>query len=129
MVSLYLQDSSGLGEVNMAILEQIASLLCALKKPFCIMEDWNVQPDVLRQGGWIDSIGGVIIEAGRPTCLQADTARTYDYCVISSHWILRPAATLYEPWAPGPHTAVMFEVPWKQPRVMIEVARKPKTFP
>ena len=126
---LYLEDSSGMGETNMAILEQLASLLWALKKPFCIMADWDNEPEAFKGSGWVDSIGGTIVESGRPTCLQGDTARVYDYCVVSSHWLVPPTATLYEPWAPGPHTGILIEVPWNQPRVLVEVLRKPKTFP
>ena len=94
-----------------------------------MMGDWNVTPETLDESGWVTSIGGAFVDSGRPSCLQGDAARNYDYCVVSSHWVHRPTASLYEAWAPGPHTAVLFEVPWDQPRVMVEVVRKPKTFP
>ena len=97
--------------MNLSIWENLAGVLWALKKPFCIMGDWNVTPETLDESGWVTSIGGAFVDSGRPTRLQGDAARNYDYCVVSSHWVHRPTASLYEAWAPGLHTAVLFEVP------------------
>ena len=93
------------------------------------MADWNVIPDVLLNGGWVTSIGGQIAEPGGPTCIQADSLKEYDYAVASSQWIVPPQASLYEPWSPSPHTAVIVEMPFRQPNLNITMLRKPKTFP
>ena len=93
-----------------------------------IMADWNVDPDVLNESGWPNGIGGQVCEAGRPTCMQGDSCRVYDYAVASAHWLVTPKATLYEPWAPGPHTAIIFEMPFQQPNLLVTAVREPKTF-
>ena len=125
----YLHDSIGLAELNLAILAQIAAVLVGLGKPYFILADWNITPEVLNSGGWLNGIGARVCEAGRPTCIQGDTCRTYDYAAVSAHWLETPKASLYESWAPGPHTAILFEMPFLQPTVMVTAIRKPKTFP
>ena len=129
IVVAYLHDSIGLKDLNLALLQEIASVLIALGKPYIILADWNITPDVLVAGEWPNGIGGKICEAGRPTCMQGDSCKAYDYAVTSAQWIHPPTATLYEPWAPGPHTAVLFEMPFKQPNILVTAIRKPKTFP
>ena len=129
VVVLYLVSGVGLNEENLSILEMVASVLITLKKPFLIMADWNFEPKVLKESSWCEGVGASIADPGRPTCLQGDAARVYDYVVYSSHFIAKPSAKLYDAWTPSPHTAVLFQVPWKQTIPQITVFRKPRSFP
>jgi len=125
----YFISGVGLDDGNLALLELVTQVLVALGKPFFIMADWNFEPAMLSGSDWLRSVGGSIVSSGRPTCTMMGSASEIDFGVASAQWIVKPSASLFEPWTPSPHTAVLMQMPWTQPVVVIEVCRKPKTFP
>ena len=86
-VSVYLRDSEGLSEANLAILTQLAALLRSLSGPWVVGGDWNIQPQQLQESRWLDLVRGTIHATSQPTCHQS----TYDFFVVSatiSHSVL-----------------------------------------
>jgi len=77
--SVYLQDSAGLNDVNLAVLQEIAVVLKQIRGPWILAGDWNLNPDLLRSSAWLDVVGGVIVAPTTPTCHGS----TYDYFVVS----------------------------------------------
>ena len=84
-VSVYLRDSEGLSEANLAILTQLAALLKSLSGPWLVGGDWNLQPELLRDARWLDLVHGTVHAPSQPTCHSS----TYDYFVVSA--TLNPA--------------------------------------
>ena len=66
-----------------ALLHQIAGVLFAARKPYLIMADWNMPPEVLSASGWLSPIAGKIVATERPTCVTRGTATVFDYAVVS----------------------------------------------
>jgi len=129
VVVLYFISGVGLNDDNLRLLQTVTLVLAALGKPFCILADWNFEPATLVDSGWLGSVVGSVVAPGRPTCTMLGSATEIDFGVFSAQWIVKPTASLFEPWTPGPHTAVLFCLPCVQPVVNIEVMRKPRTFP
>jgi hypothetical protein len=82
-VVAYLVDTVGLDGTNRNLMQQIAAVLYALGKPFVILADWNFNPEVLHQYGWLQTIKGYVVAPARPTCLAKEASNTYDYAVCS----------------------------------------------
>ena len=79
--SIYLRDSEGLSPENLALLEEAAAIVSALRGPWVIAGDWNVEPGALLASGWVDLINGVVVAPQLPTCHN----HTYDYFVVSKN--------------------------------------------
>jgi len=77
--SVYLQDSVGLNDVNLAVLQEVAVVLKQLRGPWVLAGDWNINPDLLRSSAWLDVVGGVLVAPQTPTCHGS----TYDFFVVS----------------------------------------------
>ena len=77
-VSVYLRTSEGLTPANMAILEELAVALRALKGPLVVEADWNVPPDTMAAARWPEMVGGKIFPTKLPTCND----ETYDFFVV-----------------------------------------------
>ena len=58
----------GIGGANAAILEQLAAHVKTLRGPWVIGGDWNLEPNTLREAGWLDLIGGAVAAPDLPTC-------------------------------------------------------------
>ena len=85
IISIYLKDAEGLSETNMYILEQAAIYIKALKGPWIIGGDWNLEPHLLTAANWLNMVGGVVHAPSQPTC----HAHVYDYFVV--HKAISPA--------------------------------------
>ena len=85
VLSIYLKDAEGLSETNMYILEQAAICIKALKGPWVIGGDWNIEPHLLSAANWLNIVGGVVHAPSQPTC----HAHVYDYFVV--HKAISPA--------------------------------------
>ena len=59
-MTIYLKDSEGLSETNVLLLEETVVALNALKGPWIVGGDWNINPDLLRSSEWLDMVGGVL---------------------------------------------------------------------
>ena len=79
LCSIWLIDSQGLSESNLAILAEAAALLHSISGPWIIGGDWNINPQVLQGSGWLDVVGGKIVATPLPTC----NGSTYDFFVVS----------------------------------------------
>ena len=63
VVSLYLKDGEGMSPTNLARLGQVHGFIKSLKVPWIILGDFNMGPDTLDQGGFLDLRGGSVITA------------------------------------------------------------------
>ena len=68
----------GLSPETMAILDEAAASLRALRVPWIIGGDWNLEPPALMESGWIDMVDGLLVALELATC----NGRVYDYFVI-----------------------------------------------
>ena len=50
--SFWLRDSEGTSQTNMALFDELAVALGALKGPWIIGGDWNISPDVRTASRW-----------------------------------------------------------------------------
>ena len=60
ILSIYLKDGEGLSETNFLILEQVATCIKALKGPWIVGGDWNIEPHLLTAAKWLGMVGGVV---------------------------------------------------------------------
>ena len=79
LVSVYMADSEGLSEKNLAVLGDATALVRSLRSPWIMAGDWNMDPRTLNAAGWVDTTGGVIIAPALETCNKS----TYDFFVVS----------------------------------------------
>ena len=80
LVSIYLWTSEGLSERNLSILHHLSLLLRALRGPWVVAGDWNMEPEVLQAAGWPRRLGGQIFAPSLPTCGD----RCYDFFLLDS---------------------------------------------
>ena len=78
ILSLYLHDSQGASEENIAILEAAATFLATIHGPWIICADFNMCPRTLEQTGWVDLVNGVVHATTEPTC----GTNRYDYFIV-----------------------------------------------
>ena len=79
-VSMYLWCSEGLSSRNLDLLQTCAELIARLHGPWVLAADFNIEPAVLQQCGWLDLVKGKIIEPPVATCGK----KKYDYFVVAS---------------------------------------------
>ncbi len=73
--SIWLKDGDGLSRTNKGIMEQITTAITQLRGPWILGGDFNMEPKVISDSGWLDTIGGIIVALQLPTCHQ----HTYDF--------------------------------------------------
>ena len=73
--SIWLFDSQGASQQNLAVLGAAAEQLALLRGPWVIGGDWNMPPHDLAATGWPDLVGGTIVAPELPTC----NGKVYDY--------------------------------------------------
>ena len=78
-VSLYLWCVEGLSRRNLDVLQCVAQLLASLHVPWVLAADFNLEPHVLQESGWLELVRGAIAAPEQPTCGK----RCYDYLVVS----------------------------------------------
>ena len=77
-MSIYLRTAEGLSDANMCILEEAAAALNAIRGPWLVGGDWNLEPDSLASSNWLRMVDGVIFSTELPTCNDS----TYDFFVV-----------------------------------------------
>jgi hypothetical protein len=58
--SLCLKDIEGMGEIDLAILTELAALLATARGPWIVGGHWNLTPGTLRASNWPIIVGGVV---------------------------------------------------------------------
>ena len=76
--SIWLFDSQGLSESNMALLEEAAIALQLCQGGWVLGGDWNMPPELLKASKWLEMVNGVIFATPLPTCNDS----TYDFFVV-----------------------------------------------
>ena len=74
LISVYLRDTEGLSQANLDILHSLAATISELQGPWLIAGDFNLEPSLLRQSGWLQLVKGVVHAPPDPTC----GLKTYD---------------------------------------------------
>ena len=80
IVSIYLWTGEGLSERNLALLHRLKLVLRALKGPWVVGGDWNIEPELLQSSGWARFLRGQLFVPKGPTCGD----RRYDYFLTST---------------------------------------------
>ena len=111
----YLTHGLGTSGPNLGRLASIVAFMSRITFPWCLLGDWNVEPDDLRDVGFLENLEGALIWTPcdtRSTCTLSPF-RLLDYAVISpSFQVLSRSMT---PW----HTHLGLE---------ITLSREAKTF-
>ena len=68
LISIYLSDAEGLSQANLNILHCVAAAISELQGPWLIAGDFNLEPSLLRQSGWLQLMKGVVHAPVQPTC-------------------------------------------------------------
>jgi hypothetical protein len=79
LVSTYLWCSEGLSLRNLDVLQCVAQVLQRLRGPWLVGGDFNLEPALLQQSGWLGLVRGVVHAPAGATC----DGGTYDYFVAS----------------------------------------------
>ena len=126
VLSLYLWCSEGLTQRNLDLLQYVAQLLAAVRGPWVLAADFNCEPKLLQDSGWLDLVGGVIVEPGRATCGR----RTYDYFVIARglQRAVRGIAVVTDAGL-HPHSPVRLYLQGKPRRLLARTLVHPHKFP
>jgi hypothetical protein len=78
VVSVYLHDSEGLSERNLALLEMLVAALRTLRGPWVVGGDWNLTPEQVSSTNILEIMCGQIVAPTMPTCHQS----VYDYFIV-----------------------------------------------
>ena len=78
--SIWLYDTQGLSEANMALREEAAVALRLCQGEWILGGDWNIPPELLKASKWLEMVDGVIFATPLPTCNDS----TYDFFVVHS---------------------------------------------
>ena len=70
-----------------------------------------------------------VVSSKQPTCITFTAARELDFMVISNHWRGPCSAHRLDTWRASPHVGVQFALPMEQPRVNIQVIKRPHQWP
>ena len=124
-VTLYLEDSVGLNEYNLAVLAELHRWLAHLEMPFIIGGDWNVEAQDLIDSGWPSLVGASVAAPLEPTC----NGKTYDFFVVSRELEPLVQSVVSRLDTPnGPHCLVLMQLDARWAKPMVEVLRAPKKF-
>ena len=124
--SVWLRDTEGMTDENMAILQAVSQALTKLKGPWILGGDWNMPPEELMKSGWVDSIEGVIVATKSNTCNNS----VFDYFVVSAK--LRHAVRgiqLVNDHAFSPHHPARMYIDGNARRKQARRIRKPTKIP
>ena len=128
LAPLYLRTGEEDGEHNMRLLFLLGGALRAAGKPFIVGGDWQMPPTTLAATGWVNSIGGNIRGADRPTCIQAASAREIDFFVVHDRFASGACAVLNDV-ATRPHRPVRLQVQGSRATELVREICKPRAFP
>ena len=125
LISVYLRDSEGLSQANLDILHSVAATISELQGPWLIAGDFNLEPSLLRQSGWLQLVKGVVHAPPNPTC----GLKTYDYFVSSdslAYAVVGVANVIDE--GSYPHAPVRLYLRAAPRAIMIKCLCKPTKF-
>ena len=82
--AVYLEDGQGLQGDNLLRLEAIRRFLAGAGRPFVLLGDFNMTPEELAGGGWLDGLGAGILKPHdlAATCTSG-AGRMLDFGVAS----------------------------------------------
>ncbi len=83
LVSAYFHTGSLTSAVNRTLLDTIAAWLKAMGRPFLIGADWQDDPDVLIELGWLDEVAGQVFAPDDHTFSSNGHETKIDYWVVS----------------------------------------------
>ncbi len=78
--SVWLFPSEGLTQRNRRVLEEAALALRGVRGAWILGGDWNMSPDLLRDSGWLETVGGTICAPTTPTCNYS----VNDYFIVAN---------------------------------------------
>ena len=84
VVSLYIFCVEGLSDANLSILSKVGSLVSASLSSCIIGGDFNVEPSVLGDCEFVETLGVQVVVPSQPTCLSTGGKKYYDYVIVSS---------------------------------------------
>ena len=79
VLSMYMQDVVGWGEVNLALARQLESVVANLTCPWILGLDANMEPEAFASNAVISSLRGIIVAPEEGTCRYRDIWKKYDY--------------------------------------------------
>ena len=125
LISVYLRDTEGLSQANLDILHSVAAAISELQGPWLIAGDFNLEPALLRQSGWLQLVKGVVHAPPNPTC----GLKTYDYFVSSDSlaFAVVGIANVVDEGS-HPHTPVRLYLRAAPRAIMIRCLCKPTMF-
>ena len=125
-ISLYMWCSEGLTQRNLDLLQYAAQLLAAVHGPWVVAADFNCEPNILQDSGWLDLVSGVIVKPGRATCGR----RTYDYFVVARglQHAVRGVAVVTDAGF-HPHSPVRLYLRGKPRQLLARTLVHPRKFP
>ncbi len=85
LISAYLWPAEGMTERNLGVLHSIAAVVHALRGPWVLAWDANMDPKEIMATGWLAVVRGVVVAPQQPTCNDSIN----DYFVVSE--MLHPA--------------------------------------
>ena len=125
LISIYLRHSEGLSLANLDIVHSVAAAISDLKGPWLVAGDFNLEPSLLRQSGWMQLVKGVVHAPAQPTC----GLKTYDFFVSSASLAFAVAgvANVVDAGA-HPHAPARLYLRAAPRRIMVRSLCKPATF-
>ena len=99
IASVYLYSSELLSSRNVRLLEEVARVLLALPGPWVLGGDFQMEPKLLIQSGFVRLAKGVLAAPSKPTC----QGHVIDYFVVSEslrHSVVAVSTLEDSPFAP-----------------------------
>ena len=129
LASVYLVTTTGFGPENLGILRDLGVALLDCGLPFVIGGDFEVDPRVLMETGWLAAISATIIAPKELTCTAGEGA-TIDYFVVSDQLVpkVRGVDVLFG-LGVRPHRGVRLEFEKSRGQESILVQKKCWVFP
>ena len=128
---LYLQTGTGpeIEERNLGYLDILGETLRSLRRPFVIGGDWQRTPGEI-PAGWVQAVGGEIVAAGQPTCVNYFAAREIDFFIASQELAAKLGdVNLNDGVAIRPHRCVQAFSSAGAARLKVRTMRKAKAIP
>ena len=79
-LSVYMWTNEGMSKRNLDLLQILAQVIDGLKGPWVLAADFNMNPQVIEQSGWLQLVKGRIVSTTLPTCND----NVYDFYVVCS---------------------------------------------
>ena len=124
-VTVYLQDTEGIGETNQAILTELAAYLGTIRGPWIVAGDWNVTPQQLKAAPWDQIVKGAIKQPNEASC----NGKVYDFFVVSKSLSASVVAvTALDNGGFSPHSAVRMFLSGAARHKAVRKLTKPKAI-